>query len=112
MKLQLFQNPKTEHDLLDFKWFITLISFDKLRRITFVWTLESARDVNIPKLIEAYIFTSWLLDIASKCCLLIMIYRVTNSRNFYGFISKLFAKHVLTKSPGPGLKKRAYDNSK
>ena len=34
MKLQLFQNPKTEHDLLDFKWFITLISFDKLRRIT------------------------------------------------------------------------------
>jgi len=48
-----------------------------------------ALEINVPELIETYIFASWLLYIASKCSLLIMINRITYSRYFYGFYFEL-----------------------
>ena len=62
-----------------------------------------ALEINVPELIEAYIFTSWLFDIASKCSLLVMINRVTYSRYFNGF----FYLEPLNCHPKP-VQKHAY----
>ena len=64
------------------------ICFDVHLTIRF-WTREGVREINHPELIETDIFASWLFDIASKCSLLIMIYSVTYSRDFYGFYFEL-----------------------